>query len=271
MGRFKVNVVVRNNEGKMAIHSLRNFGPWERFSPREQDIIEGLLQAQSVKDIAAELHLTVNTVKDYVKTIYQKAGVHSSRALLLRFYLPQPHENDNPQALVRAVQTMLDSPSRRQVIEAMRDGARGGAGARYVAIYDVFAALPAAGWNGGAGGPAASAAPRRAGTWLRPWGGRGPLALPWHWAQPLQEQGSFHLPAPPPAQLAAMSWEPPGLKGEVVGAQVAAAPQPLLVLLSDPVAGQFDASATALLRLLAQVAQRELTRIGAGLSAGAAN
>lgn len=260
----------------MPTHSLRNFGPWERFSPREQDIIEGLLQAQSVKDIASQLRLTVNTVKDYVKTIYQKAGVHSSRALLLKFYVQQPHDGENPAALVAAVQSMLDAASRRQVVEALRSGARGGAGARYVAIYDLFSALTPSGgaWaNGGAAG-LATAAPsvaRRAGTWLRPWGGHGPLALPWHWAQPLAEQGSFHLSAPPPAQLAAMNWEPPGVAVEIVGAQVAAAPQPLLVLLSDPVAGHFDASATALLRLLARVAERELIRIGAGLSASAAN
>lgn len=254
------------------MHSLRNFGPWERFSPREQDIIEGLLQAQSVKDIAAQLHLTVNTVKDYVKTIYQKAGVHSSRALLLKFYGQQPRDNENPTALVDAVQVMLDASARRPVVEAVRDGARGGAGARYVAIYDVFAALPAAPWPAGAAGlVAANAAPRRAGTWLRPWGGHGPLAMPWHWAQPLLEQGSFHLPAPPPAQLAAMNWEPPGIKGEVIGAQIACAPQPLLILLSDPMAGHFDASASALLRLLARVAERELARIGAGLAAAAAN
>ncbi|MGH9535347.1 MAG: response regulator transcription factor [Terriglobales bacterium] len=244
----------------MQVHSLRNFGPWERFSPREQDIIEGLLQAQSVKDIAAQLHLTVNTVKDYVKTIYQKAGVHSSRALLLKFYLPPAHDTGTPAALVAAFQAMLDAPSRRHVVEALREGARGGAGARYVAVYDLVAALASA-----------PGAPRRTGAWLRPWGGRGPLALPWHWARPLSEQGSFHLPAPAPAQVAAMNWEPTGLRGEVIGAQVAAAPQPLLVLLSDPLAGHFEPSALALLRLLARVAERELIRIGAGLAAAAAN
>lgn len=254
------------------MQSLHDFGPWERFSPRERDIIEGLLQAQSVKDIATQLHLTVNTVKDYVKTIYQKAGVHSSSALLLKFYGQQARETDNPVALVTAVQAMLDATARRPVVEAVRDGARGGAGARFVAIYDVFSALPSPAVSWPAGPPGlVTAAPRRAGTWLRPWGGHGPLALPWHWAQPLLEQGSFHLPAPPPAQLTAMNWEPPGMKSEVIGAQIACAPQPLLVLLSDPTAGHFDASASALLRLLARVAERELARIGAGLAASAAN
>src|SRR6185437_6337674 len=52
------------------------------FSPRERQIVDAVLQAKSVKDIAADLDLSVNTVKDYLKVIYRKAMVHSARELM---------------------------------------------------------------------------------------------------------------------------------------------------------------------------------------------
>ncbi|HXE30802.1 MAG TPA: helix-turn-helix transcriptional regulator [Terriglobales bacterium] len=56
----------------------------QRFSPRERQIVNGLLEAKAVKDIAVTLELSVNTVKDYIKTIYRKADVHSARELMLK-------------------------------------------------------------------------------------------------------------------------------------------------------------------------------------------
>ena len=52
------------------------------FSRREQQIVDAVMQAKSVKDIALDLDLSVNTVKDYLKVIYRKAMVHSARELM---------------------------------------------------------------------------------------------------------------------------------------------------------------------------------------------
>lgn len=56
------------------------------FSPREQQIIEALAAAKSMNAIAADLHLTPNTVKSYVKGIYHKAEVHSARELVVKMF-----------------------------------------------------------------------------------------------------------------------------------------------------------------------------------------
>ncbi|MGH9393418.1 MAG: helix-turn-helix domain-containing protein [Terriglobales bacterium] len=52
------------------------------FSRRERQIVDALIDAKSVKDIALDLDLSVNTVKDYLKAIYRKAAVHSARELV---------------------------------------------------------------------------------------------------------------------------------------------------------------------------------------------
>jgi DNA-binding CsgD family transcriptional regulator len=64
-------------------------GSTQELSQREQQIVKGLFQAKSVKDIAADLQLSVNTVKDYIKTIYRKSSVHSARELMVKMG-PQP-------------------------------------------------------------------------------------------------------------------------------------------------------------------------------------
>ncbi|HVB40753.1 MAG TPA: LuxR C-terminal-related transcriptional regulator [Terriglobales bacterium] len=58
------------------------------FSRREKQIVGGLLEAKAVKDIALDLDLSVNTVKDYLKTIYRKAQVHSARELMVKLERP---------------------------------------------------------------------------------------------------------------------------------------------------------------------------------------
>ncbi len=44
----------------------------EALSPREQDVLERLAQLMSTEEIAADLHLSVNTVKTHLKGIYRK-------------------------------------------------------------------------------------------------------------------------------------------------------------------------------------------------------
>jgi transcriptional regulator of acetoin/glycerol metabolism len=47
----------------------------EKLTPREREVLKLLLCGLSSKEIAARLHLSVSTVEDYRKRIYQKLGV----------------------------------------------------------------------------------------------------------------------------------------------------------------------------------------------------
>ncbi|MFJ5776949.1 LuxR C-terminal-related transcriptional regulator [Streptomyces sp. NPDC093094] len=48
----------------------------EQLSGREQDVLERLAQTMSTEDIAADLYVSVNTVKTHLKSIYRKLGVN---------------------------------------------------------------------------------------------------------------------------------------------------------------------------------------------------
>ena len=74
--------------------SLLDFAPQEnkiklvvqQLSERELQITKGLLEGKTYKMIAADLHLSVNTIKFHIRTIYEKFEVKS------RFELKQLFE-----------------------------------------------------------------------------------------------------------------------------------------------------------------------------------
>jgi len=74
--------VVDNND-KMAV--------CEALPPRVKDVLRGFAKYQRPKEIAQELHLSVNTVRGYEKTAREKLGVRSTRtaAMLLLTYEAQ--------------------------------------------------------------------------------------------------------------------------------------------------------------------------------------
>jgi DNA-binding CsgD family transcriptional regulator len=53
------------------------------LSPREQQIVHMIINARPIKEIAAELHLTGNTVSQYLADLYAKLGIHSRAELAL--------------------------------------------------------------------------------------------------------------------------------------------------------------------------------------------
>lgn len=56
------------------------------LTPREQQVTRGVARGLSSQEIAAELYLSTHTVRDYLKTIFVKAGVASRGELVARLF-----------------------------------------------------------------------------------------------------------------------------------------------------------------------------------------
>jgi DNA-binding NarL/FixJ family response regulator len=56
------------------------------LTEREVEIVLLLARGLGTKDIAAELSLSAHTVRDHVKTIFDKAGVNSRGELVARVF-----------------------------------------------------------------------------------------------------------------------------------------------------------------------------------------
>jgi len=52
------------------------------LGPREQQVLEFLVDGLSYKEIAADLGITTNTVATYVRRIYEKLHVRSRREII---------------------------------------------------------------------------------------------------------------------------------------------------------------------------------------------
>jgi DNA-binding NarL/FixJ family response regulator len=71
----------------IARHVMRYFrpaAPSTALTPREQQIVEGLEQGLSYKLVADRLGISLNTVRAYIRTIYEKLKINSRAELLGR-------------------------------------------------------------------------------------------------------------------------------------------------------------------------------------------
>ena len=56
------------------------------LTPRERDVLGAIARGGSTAEIAAELFLSPHTVRDYVKTVFEKVGVSSRSELVARLF-----------------------------------------------------------------------------------------------------------------------------------------------------------------------------------------
>jgi DNA-binding CsgD family transcriptional regulator len=56
------------------------------LSPRERDVVRAIARGASTADMAAELFLSPHTVRDYVKTVFDKVGVSSRGELVAKLF-----------------------------------------------------------------------------------------------------------------------------------------------------------------------------------------
>lgn len=59
--------------------------PLPSLAPREQQILEALSRGLAPKEVAAELFISYETVRDYLKSIYQKLHVRSRTEAVLKY------------------------------------------------------------------------------------------------------------------------------------------------------------------------------------------
>lgn len=62
------------------------------LTPRERDVLSAISRGESTAEIAAQLFLSPHTVRDYVKTVFEKVGVSSRNELVARLF--GEHYND---------------------------------------------------------------------------------------------------------------------------------------------------------------------------------
>lgn len=211
------------------------------FSQRERQIVYAVTQAKAVKDIAHELDLSVNTVKDYLKTIYRKAEVHSARELMRQCQAERVVPADAGLAqLLHQVQQLREEASPAEALAQLHGAVRACTRARRVTFWrwvrsgsDLYLV-----------GDVSSTRP---GSVLRVDG----------FGQRLRERGWARLEAQEMGSSDGRELSRQGFGGEVIGLECAPAPRVQVMLAGDPADGHFGPLDAAVMRLLARLIHSE--------------
>lgn len=221
------------------------------FSQRERQIVNAVTQAKAVKDIAHDFDLSVNTVKDYLKTIYRKAEVHSARELMRKCQAERvvPAEAGLAQ-LLHQVQQLREGTSPAEALAQLHGAVRACTRARRVSYWrwlrsgaDLYLV-----------GDLSSTRP---GAVLRLNG----------FGQRLRERGWAHLEAQEMGSSDGRELSRQGFGGEVIGLECSPAPRVQVLLAGDPVDGHFGPLDAAVMRLLARLIHAEPSPYALGATA----
>ncbi len=56
------------------------------LTPRERDVLRGVARGLSTTEIAGELYLSTHTVRDHLKSVFDKVGVSSRGELVAKLF-----------------------------------------------------------------------------------------------------------------------------------------------------------------------------------------
>lgn len=110
------------------------------LSRREQQLVNALKQGRSAKEIAAELDLTVNTVRAYLRTIYSKLHVHSALELLAELNPTGSSDSHDHKRLLEAIQLVLGAREPEAVRTSLAAALKSCTAATQVSFWVVQAA-----------------------------------------------------------------------------------------------------------------------------------
>jgi DNA-binding NarL/FixJ family response regulator len=74
----------RNPEGTREGHPAGDPAPMKSLSKREADVLEGLSKGLTYTEIAAQLAISVNTVRHHIRNLYDKLGVNDKAEAVSR-------------------------------------------------------------------------------------------------------------------------------------------------------------------------------------------
>ncbi|MGN6593537.1 MAG: response regulator transcription factor [Terriglobales bacterium] len=209
------------------------------FSRRERQIVGALCEAKAVKEIARELDLSVNTVKDYLKTIYRKAQVHSARELMRKMAAGAgtPAADSSLAMLLHTAQRLSAAAPPAEVLVQLHAAIRNCTRARRVSFWHWLR-------NGTQLCLAGEATSTRPGSLLRVDG----------FARQVRERGWARLERQELGGVEGREFAAQGLLGEVIGVACGPTARVQVVLAGDPLEGRFGPLDAPTIRLLVRLA-----------------
>lgn len=207
------------------------------FSRRERQIVGALCEAKAVKEIARELDLSVNTVKDYLKTIYRKAQVHSARELMRKMAGGEQPAAAAPLAqLLHTAQRLSEVAHPAEALAQLHAAIRQCTRARRVSYWHWLRC----GTQLCLAGEASSTRP-------------GTLLRVDEFARRLRERGWARLERHEMGGAEGREFGAQGMGGEVIGVVCAPIARVQVVLAGDPAEGHFGPLDAATMRLLVRL------------------
>ncbi len=73
---------------RKVVQSLQSHRPADdtvELSPREREVLDGLAEGQAYKQIADKLNVSIHTVRNYIRRIYEKLHVRSSAEAVAKY------------------------------------------------------------------------------------------------------------------------------------------------------------------------------------------
>lgn len=71
---------------KIVMHYAPKTNKQNALSPREADVVKGIVAGKSYKMIADDLYVSINTVRTHIKNIYKTLGINSKAELIRKSY-----------------------------------------------------------------------------------------------------------------------------------------------------------------------------------------